>query len=806
MMHSQIVPYKFRPQSAWVLALAIILIAVTLRVFNINQYPMGTDEGRHLLRIYDIVDGNIFEGLEQNKWFYGYLVAQFNATGLEGRWLARYINVLWAAVTVATCVSLGRMLHSWRAGLLAGLLYAVATMGIFHERQSLHDPQMTATAMVAFLFMIRLARFRYSMARMVAYTVIMTAFLLLSRLTKPAMVGFLVLPFVTLVILRLLPDGRIPSWEQMRSRVDASVLRSAALQLGGVLAVVGVAFWVYQVAAAQGVLPRSTHSVTPSNTIIAAGLLPQQFLIRILTDLKSILFIHLTYWSVGFVLAVLLGVIWMIASREHRSVLLLLAIPALVYLVIPVLADRPASTGRLYPRYLLINGPALAVFASVGLLITYQRYLSNRSKLQALITALVVLPTLAIGMLWSFDPDLLRSRLPITELPYLEQIPWDGKSPTARDTAVTLHADWVSNPNYNNAEPYTAMVTFGEMEYMAYLGRRMGQVIVLNPADPTALPFWVARSERVYLIEDEEGYRLPTNYREQDLTLLYFGKEFEQDRQWLWRVDRLNGDPADAVYTHRAAAPASMVEDYQALLPQTSSDLLYTFPVNHADVARTLTDTPVQPLALRHWPLQAETLRSNLLEMGTDGERVGVILVDEASTDAQRALQLALHSSNLYPYIDLYSGVLHYIGFVTGPANPTLTDIEATYEGTIHLDSVSILDEEAVSGQVVRIAYLWTTEKPIEDNFAVFTHIFDSNGNPVALYDSQPGRGLFPTSSWESGELIIDRFAIPLPADLVPGTYTVWTGLYNPAIDVRLQVTDGNAENNAVLIGNIEVR
>ncbi len=800
-------PHQQRYASLWLLALLVMAVAFTLRTVNLNNYPISADEIRHLLRIYNIINGSTFDGLDQNKWFWGYLVAQLGANGPEASWVGRYVNVLWALVSTATVISLGRMMHSWRAGVLAGLLYAVATMGIYHERRGIHDAQMTATAMVAFLFMIRLARFNYSRRRELLFLVIMTAFLLLSRLTKPAMVGFFALPFVALILLRLMPDGRIPTFARLRERIDGHFWRVAAYGAVSVVIVVAVMEWIYRLAAAQGVSPRGSHTVSLGNTVLTQSWTLPTLVSRFGTDLLEIFFIHLTFWSLGVVVFVVVGIGWLVASHKYRTALLLLAVPALVYLIIPMMAVRPAfGVERLFPRYLVINGPALAVFVAIAILLTYERFLNKQRTVQFMITSLVVFPTMAIGMAWMFDPIWLRDSLNLAELPYRSQIPWYGKSAFGRDAASTIAADWAANTDRTGAQPYTTLVTFSEMEYKAYLGPRTGPVIVLNPEDPSALPFWVARSEKAFLIEDEQGYRLPLAYRTEGLTLTVFSNESRSGRQWLWRVDQLNGAQGDAVYTHQAASPESMAADYEALLPQVSSQVLYTFPMNHAEFADGLTETEVRPLILQRWPLDQDMIEAALFEMGTGGERVGVILVDEAATDAERTLQLALYTSNLYAYDDIYSGVLHYIGFVTGPTDPSLTPVEAGYEEVIALDRFAILDQEIRAGDPIRFAYIWVTEESIRDDFTTFTHLLDENGNLVAQYDGQPGRGLFPTSSWERGQPIIDRFALQTAPDLQPGTYTVRVGLYNPVSNVRLRVTDGSSENNAIAIGQIVVK
>lgn len=800
-------PMTISPQNAkppfWLLAILIILVAVLLRIVNLTQYPISSDEILHILRIYNITAGEVFSGLDQNKWFYGYVVALFQPSGPESIWLARYVNVLWATINVACCIQLGRRFHSWQAGLLAGLFYAIATMGIYHERRAVHDPQMTAAAMVAFILMINLAR-----RPKISTALLMTAFLLLARITKPAMVGFFALPFAAIILLQLAPDGRIPSWAQIRQRITPMFWKANGYSLLGVLVVLGITEWIYQMAANQGVAPRSTHTVSLGNTILAGAWTDQSVLLRFLIDLRDILFIHLSFWSLGVVICALLAVTWMVITPKVRTPLLLLSIPALVYLLIPVMAVRPANDiSSIFPRYLVINGPALCALAAIGLVLTYQRYLRGKAQLQAILTALVALPTLAIGALWMFEPTDVQALLPWNEMPYDSQISWFGKSSFARDAYHIIAEDWLTFAETHDRQPsFTILTTWSQDEYQAYFGPRFGPIIVLNPDDESALPFWVARSDRLYVVEDEQGYALPDYYDAYGLTEVLFSEESSEGLEWLWRVDQLNSQPADAVYGHIIAQPESMSDDYNALLPQIGTGPLYTFPANHAAFADTLTAMTVQSLSVGVWPMEEQAAEEAIQALGTDNQQIGVILIQEAGTDPQRYLLQNLYTQNLYPYTESWSGVLHYIGFATGPEQPQLVEIDAEFEGVITLEQAALLDEEVQAGQFVRVAYQWKTNEPIQDDFAIFTHILAEDGTLLAQYDGEPGRGLFPTSSWEPGEPVSDQFALRLPPDAAAGTYTVRVGLYNPANNLRLQATAGDSEANAIAVGRIVVK
>ncbi len=81
----------------------------------------------------------------------------------------------------------------------------------------------------------------------------------------------------------------------------------------------------------------------------------------------------------------------------------------------------------------------------------------------------------------------------------------------------------------------------------------------------------------------------------------------------------------------------------------------------------------------------------------------------------------------------------------------------------------------------------WRADRPPQDDLKVFVHITDAAGNIIAQRDSLPAAGARPTLTWVTGEIITDRYHIPLNA----AAYSVWVGLYNPLSGERLAVDGG---------------
>ena len=73
--------------------------------------------------------------------------------------------------------------------------------------------------------------------------------------------------------------------------------------------------------------------------------------------------------------------------------------------------------------------------------------------------------------------------------------------------------------------------------------------------------------------------------------------------------------------------------------------------------------------------------------------------------------------------------------------------------------------------------------------------------------DSRPQGYASNTNRWIPGQVIYDRFEVPLPPGTPPGRYQVRVGLYNEADGQRLPVLDaaGKQVDDQVLLGEVVV-
>lgn len=101
---------------------------------------------------------------------------------------------------------------------------------------------------------------------------------------------------------------------------------------------------------------------------------------------------------------------------------------------------------------------------------------------------------------------------------------------------------------------------------------------------------------------------------------------------------------------------------------------------------------------------------------------------------------------------------------------------------------------QPLPGQPFELTLYWRAATPTDAGYTVLVHVTDAAGNLVAQGDGIPVNGTRPTTSWRPGEVLVDEHVVGLPDSLPAGTYTIWTGFYDPETGRRLPVKQDGAE------------
>jgi hypothetical protein len=140
----------------------------------------------------------------------------------------------------------------------------------------------------------------------------------------------------------------------------------------------------------------------------------------------------------------------------------------------------------------------------------------------------------------------------------------------------------------------------------------------------------------------------------------------------------------------------------------------------------------------------------------------------------------------LNPTIDSVGlGIVRYPVIAPDPLpDEVLTDV--TYGGALRLTGAEF-PSQLETGEPLRYLMRWQTLKAVPEDYTVFVHLLNDDGVLVAGNDGQPREGLYPTSVWVPGEVIVDERV--WDTDAPPGEYSIEIGLYSLSTGARLLVT-----------------
>jgi hypothetical protein len=91
-------------------------------------------------------------------------------------------------------------------------------------------------------------------------------------------------------------------------------------------------------------------------------------------------------------------------------------------------------------------------------------------------------------------------------------------------------------------------------------------------------------------------------------------------------------------------------------------------------------------------------------------------------------------------------------------------------------------------GGPLAITLHFAAQTSLEDDWQVFVHIDDKTTRYRIHGDHYPALGKMPTTLWQPGTYVADRWRTIVPRDAPSGRYEVWVGLYIG--DDRMSVSD----------------
>jgi len=113
----------------------------------------------------------------------------------------------------------------------------------------------------------------------------------------------------------------------------------------------------------------------------------------------------------------------------------------------------------------------------------------------------------------------------------------------------------------------------------------------------------------------------------------------------------------------------------------------------------------------------------------------------------------------------------------------------------------------AKPGDTLHLVLYWQARAKMDRDYTVFVHLEDQAQRIWGQKDGEPQGGNYPTSLWDTGEVVRDERELTVAADAPPGAYELTVGLYLVDSGERLPVTtaEGRLLGNHLVLGQVQV-
>ncbi|MFZ1396899.1 MAG: glycosyltransferase family 39 protein [Candidatus Promineifilaceae bacterium] len=157
--------------------------------------------------------------------------------------------------------------------------------------------------------------------------------------------------------------------------------------------------------------------------------------------------------------------------------------------------------------------------------------------------------------------------------------------------------------------------------------------------------------------------------------------------------------------------------------------------------------------------------------------------------DPEGLVETAASSQNGHPFSLVLVGPPARLIPDAPPPQPDTT-LSADFDQGIRLLGYD-LTANASPGEEISLMLLWQATAQPDKAYTIFVHLVNDEGYLLTTGDSPPVQGDFPTNLWRTDNWIDDEHKLQLPPNLLPSSYRLQIGLYDPVSGVRLSLVGG---------------
>lgn len=124
----------------------------------------------------------------------------------------------------------------------------------------------------------------------------------------------------------------------------------------------------------------------------------------------------------------------------------------------------------------------------------------------------------------------------------------------------------------------------------------------------------------------------------------------------------------------------------------------------------------------------------------------------------------------------------------------------AGFEQGITLIAYDWSEVKTAVNQTVTVQVTWYSSGPLGENYTIFAHLLDANGNLLVQDDGPPRDGAYPTTYWGQNEQIVTEHTFVIPENAPDGPTQLTLGFYRLEDGSRLNRLDSTANETFVTL------
>jgi hypothetical protein len=160
---------------------------------------------------------------------------------------------------------------------------------------------------------------------------------------------------------------------------------------------------------------------------------------------------------------------------------------------------------------------------------------------------------------------------------------------------------------------------------------------------------------------------------------------------------------------------------------------------------------------------------------------------------------------NLYRFDSDWVGGYEVFRYVYPKGPMAKRKVSYIWGEAIELIEFAKMEEVVKEGEALRLEFVFKCKEEIGEDYVFFVHLISPEGRTIDGHDGEPQYGAAPTSSWEEGEVILDRRAFMIPKGIPSGDYSIEIGFYDSNGRLPVKARGEAIFQKEVIIGKVRI-